>query len=1147
MWLGAAVAALGFSLGSARPAGASCNPVPNGTPNGMKEAGEQCDDGNTNDNDQCDNACHYAACGDGILETAGNCSNDLARNCTVDGDCFTPGTCLKDGIQGGPANGGDGTTSDLETCDSPYAAGPPATGQIGCTADCVDNCGNNMRDFALGETCDRACAGGANAGQQCTADSDCPGSTCPAGDPDNCVNYSSCLGGDNNGDLCTGPADCPDGTCDGFNAEDTPCNDDCTTDTSVCDNCGDGVVSGSETCERPYANLQCAGGADAGDNCLVDGDCDSGDCANGTIGCDATCMDQCGNNMRDLALGETCDRACAGGANAGQQCTADSDCPGSTCAAGDPDNCVNYSSCLGGTNNGQLCTADADCGGGDCDPFEAEATPCNDDCTTDTSVCDNCGDGTTSGAETCDPPFSVLRCNGGADSGDQCGADSDCADGALCVAGERCTGGSLDGDACVTDADCCDTSDSNTANCGICGQADRECSSTCVLGECGNGMVEAGEECDNGGDPATCDSLGASDGDECFSIAGKAACDADAGTCERADTGATCTITTCNVQWTASQTGIDACRVDCRRPYCGDGTADPGLGEVCDDGLANPNLWQAIDDPDDCPDGANALDRGSACKVDPQCGDGIPHLFDTDCECSSSTVFGACTITAGCDCTPRCKGGGTTHGTACCDDSDCIEPADDPGVCINPCLEPCDNGNPGNNLLICLPGTASTLCTLQGGTLLSLGDCALPANLSCAGTLSDSCVVDNNCVGIPCAASTGQCGNSDTDQNACRTDCVLPDCGDDVKDNCYGEGCDNGQGACDGGSRDTCQGSGSNTPCDENSDCALYLAGTERCDTNNLRCKLSCGTDLECPAGQTCNMTTMTCDGSGAECSVTPCPTGQICTPYTGVCDSDDDCDDDPMCAPVTEMDCQGTCEHFVTGLDCNIPGNCNDSSGTGCSPNCSNPGCGDGIVQAGEECDGTPNCTTGCTLNRCGDGVPLEGEACDDGNNNDCDTCNSDCEGPSCGDGTLCAPESCDDGNSDPLDGCSEVCCVEPDDDLEVEEKCELIDCTVDSLDAALAAAPDTVESRYRKLFDKAKALQDAGCGSLPGDYKKACRKLRSARNRLESMERRVNIDAALGRIDTSKSVAIGVASNVLQGWYDEIRSQLGCRVVGH
>jgi len=48
----------------------------------------------------------------------------------------------------------------------------------------------------------------------------------------------------------------------------------------------------------------------------------------------------------------------------------------------------------------------------------------------------------------------------------------------------------------------------------------------------------------------------------------------------------------------------------------------------------------------------------------------------------------------------------------------------------------------------------------------------------------------------------------------------------------------------------------------------------------------------------------------------------------------------------------------------------------------CVDPRCGDGLVQAGEACDGTPECRPNCT--RCGDFVVQADEACDDGSGND-------------------------------------------------------------------------------------------------------------------------------------------------------------------
>ncbi len=92
-------------------------------------------------------------------------------------------------------------------------------------------------------------------------------------------------------------------------------------------------------------------------------------------------------------------------------------------------------------------------------------------------------------------------------------------------------------------------------------------------------------------------------------------------------------------------------------------------------------------------------------------------------------------------------------------------------------------------------------------------------------------------------------------------------------------------------------------------------------------------------------------------------------------------------------------------------------------------PGCGDGIVQAGEQCDDGNSddgdaCLDDCRKARCGDGVVERGvEACDDGNQVDTDACRNDCSLPTCGDGIVQASEQCDDGNHDDSDGCLSTC----------------------------------------------------------------------------------------------------------------------------
>ena len=97
------------------------------------------------------------------------------------------------------------------------------------------------------------------------------------------------------------------------------------------------------------------------------------------------------------------------------------------------------------------------------------------------------------------------------------------------------------------------------------------------------------------------------------------------------------------------------------------------------------------------------------------------------------------------------------------------------------------------------------------------------------------------------------------------------------------------------------------------------------------------------------------------------------------------------------------------------------------CTPECLIAVCGDGYVRSDyEDCDDANEdendyCLNDCSANECGDGIVNEGvEACDDANDDETDECRSDCTLGSCGDGQVQDGEQCDDGNEDQTDSCA-------------------------------------------------------------------------------------------------------------------------------
>lgn len=167
--------------------------------NAVVETGEECDDGNLNDNDGCTNECRSARCGDGILyigveecddgngDNTDSCLDDCTTARCGDGFIWTGMESCDDG----DAQGGDGCSTTCQTEPGWSCSGQPSV----CSAVCGDGLIRGE------ETCDD---GGAASGDGCS--STCrveTGWTC-SGQPSIC--FSICGDG-----LIRGDEQCDDG------------------------------------------------------------------------------------------------------------------------------------------------------------------------------------------------------------------------------------------------------------------------------------------------------------------------------------------------------------------------------------------------------------------------------------------------------------------------------------------------------------------------------------------------------------------------------------------------------------------------------------------------------------------------------------------------------------------------------------------------------------------------------------------------------------------------------------------------------------------------------------------------------------------------------------------------------------------------
>ena len=260
------------------------------------------------------------------------------------------------------------------------------------------------------------CVGGANNGNSCTFNQDCPGGSCKKA--------GTCVGGGSNGGSCANNSECP-----GF--------------------------------------AFCGGGICPSAICCVGGDRNGLDCAYTPICTDKICKDSNGdnynfckndNNCPELEINNVPEKTtCL--AMGSQMCVPGGFSGTSTCVGGLNGAYCNIATCVGGTNNGGVCVNNDDCPGnpcisdvqcpeGACDRiYGAKACAVTSDCTgTSVAAVNDC----LSYDKYC--ALDPITGAGASKLGIFCKQDSDC-DGGVCSV-KWCDVGPKSSVACVSDAGC---------------------------------------------------------------------------------------------------------------------------------------------------------------------------------------------------------------------------------------------------------------------------------------------------------------------------------------------------------------------------------------------------------------------------------------------------------------------------------------------------------------------------------------------------------------------------------------------------------------------------------------------------------------------------------------------------------------------
>jgi len=371
-------------------------------------------------------------------------------------------------------------------------------------------------------------------------------------------------------------------------------------------------------------------------------------------------------------------------------------------------------------------------------------------------------------------------------------------------------------------------------------------------GECGDGYVGQGEQCDDGdnnpgdGCSDTCTEEAGFDCEGAPSVCVSTCGDNDLASDEQCDDGNT--------------TSGDGCDEFCNTEVvgCGDGEILSADGEECDD--SNSTAFDGCDDQCLIEAGWNCTGAPSICTE--ICGDGL--------------VVGAEAVTGGCD------DGNQDDGDGCsflCQSEPGYVCNGEPSVCqdicgdgsVTPGLEECDDGNIAPN------DGCSASCGVEDGFTC---DGASPT--VCAAICGDGTVVGAE-------AQAGGCDDGNTDpDDGCAADCT-----EELGYDCTGEPstcgpvCGDtiviaGLEICDDGNTDDCDGCRGDCSANETGCGDGFICGTETCDDGNTDDVDGCSSACAEEAGWTCggepSICSLGCTQPEALFLQAGCNAGAMCT-----------------------------------------------------------------------------------------------------------------------------------------------------------------------------------------------------------------------------------------------------------------------------